>query len=143
MILHIENMLSSRSITVVKQQLETLGFYVTDVTLGKTTITPDANEIQLLEIACLLRLSGFELSANETQNLVEQIKNVTIAKLNDTDLSGLVCLSRQLTSLFNKKFAELNQVFLKHEGVTIEQFFIQRKSEKFSSLSKYNLFNIN
>jgi len=143
MILYINNMSSNRCIMVVKQQLESLGFFVTGTILGKSTITPDANETQLSEIAYSLKLCGFELSANETQQIVEQIKNVITAKLNDSDLSGLVCLSKLLTSLFNKDFSELNQVFIIHEGISIERFVIQNKIEKLKGLSKYDLFNLN
>jgi len=144
MILHIKNMVCDRCIMVVKQQLETLDFYVKDISLGKVTIVPDPDESQLLQISSSLSLVGFELLDSEKQQIVEQIKNIIIAKVHHSDLSdGHTSFSQLLPSALNKDYTYLSRLFSQYEGVPIEKFIIQQKVEKVKELLEYGELNLN
>lgn len=144
MILHIKNMVCDRCVMVVKQQLETLRFYVKDISLGKVAIVPDPDESQLLQISSLLSLVGFELLDSEKQQIVGQIKNIIIAKVHHGDLlNDHVTFSQLLPSNLNKDYTYLSRLFSQYEGIPIEKFIIQQKVQKVKELLEYGEFNLN
>jgi len=129
---------------VVKQQLETLGFYVKDISLGKAAIVPEPDESQLSQISSSLSVVGFELLDSERQQLVEQVKNIIIAKVHHSDLSdGHTSFSKLLSSALNKDYTYLSRLFSQYEGIPIEKFIIQQKVEKVKELLEYRELNLN
>lgn len=137
-------MVCDRCIMVVKQQLETLGFYVKDISLGKAAIVPEPDESQLSQISSSLSVVGFELLDSERQQLVEQVKNIIIAKVHHSDLSdGHTSFSKLLSSALNKDYTYLSRLFSQYEGIPIEKFIIQQKVEKVKELLEYRELNLN
>jgi len=144
MILHIKNMVCDRCIMVVKQQLESLDFYVPEISLGKVTVVPEPDESQLFQISSALSLVGFELIDSEKQQIVEQIKNVIIAKVHHSGLSNdHVTFSQLLPSVLNKDYTYLSRLFSQYEGIPIEKFIIQQKVQKVKEFLEYGEFNLN
>lgn len=128
MTLQIKNMVCSRCIMVVKQQLENLGFSVSDIILGKVAIIPEPDEYQMLQIASDLRHIGFDLINNEKQQIIEQIKNIVIDKIHYTNLSGGAAnFSQLLPSVINKEYSFLSRLFSQLEGSTIENLSFGKK----------------
>jgi AraC family transcriptional regulator len=137
-------MVCDRCIMVVKQQLETLDFYVKDISLGKVDIVPEPDESQLLQISSSLTLVGFELLDSEKQQIVQQIKNIIIAKVHHSDLSdGSTSFPLLLGSELNKDYTYLSRLFSQYEGIPIEKFIIQQKVEKVKELLEYGELNLN
>lgn len=144
MTLQIKNMVCDRCIMVVKQQLENLGFSVSDIVLGRVVIDTEPDEYQMLQITSALRLIGFDLINNEKQQIIEQIKNIVIDKIHHTDLSGGAANFLQLLpSVINKEYGFLSRLFSQLEGSTIEKFIIRQKIEKAKELLEYGELNLN
>lgn len=137
-------MVCDRCIMVVKQQLENLHFRVTDISLGKAGIEPEPDEGQLFQISSALQLVGFELIDSAKAQLVEQIRNVIIAKVHHGDLSdGKTSFSQLLPAALFKDYTYLSRLFSQYEGIPIEKFIIQQKIQKVKELLEYGELNLN
>ena len=137
-------MVCDRCLLIVRQQLESLGFRMEHLILGKATVSPEPDESQLLQISSSLKLFGFELIDNEKQQLVEGIKNLVIQQVHHTDLSIMKnSFSELLSSQLFKDYTYLSRLFSAYEDVTIEKFIIQQKVEKIKELMEYGQLNLN
>ncbi|KKM77510.1 hypothetical protein LCGC14_1369270 [marine sediment metagenome] len=74
----IKNMVCSRCLKVIKQELEEIGVEVLSLELGKLTvrITAEINKQIDLKITEALHSNGFEIAKNEEEMIVENIKIV-------------------------------------------------------------------
>ncbi|HEY4327530.1 MAG TPA: AraC family transcriptional regulator [Mucilaginibacter sp.] len=137
-------MVCDRCLLIIRQQLESLGFTVKSLVLGKATVSPEPDESQLLQISSTLKLFGFELIDDEKQQLVERIKNIVISQIHHTDLSTMkISFSDLLSSQLFKDYAYLSRLFSAYEDTTIEKFIIQQKVEKVKELLEYGQLNLN
>lgn len=144
MILSIKNMVCDRCIFAVKKQFEDLGHTINQISLGKVTVVEDLNESELAKLGLSLRNLGFEVISNEKERLIEQIKNVVIAKIHHSDLSELqVNYSELIAAHVQKDYAYLSRIFSENEHNTIEQYIIQQKIEKVKELLEYEQLNLN
>ena len=142
--LYVKNMVCDRCIMVVRQQLESLGLEVTDISLGKIVVKPEPNVNQLQEIALSLEKLGFELMDKEKDQLVEQIKNQVIELVHHSDLNQLrQTLTHVIAERLHKDYAYLSRQFSEMEGLTIEKYIIQQKIEKVKELMEYGELNLN
>jgi AraC-like DNA-binding protein len=129
---------------VIKQQLESLGFHVSDISLGNTTIVPEPDSDQLIRISSNLKLFGFELIDNEKDRMVQHIKDLIIEKVHYSDpVNTHVNYSEYLSNDLNKDYAYLSRMFSESEDITIEKFIIQQKVEKVKALLEYGELNMN
>ena len=144
MLIHIKNMVCDRCKTIVKQQLESIGFKVEQIALGKAELTPDPNDEQLQMIAAALKISGFELINKETDKTVENIKNVIIDLVHHTDMSEMrTSYSDLIAGRLGKDYTYLSRLFSNSQDTTIERFIIQQKVEKIKELLEYGELNLN
>ena len=144
MLIHIKNMVCDRCKTIVGQQLESIGFKIEQIALGKVEITPDPNDEQLQMIAAALKISGFELISRETDKTVETIKNVIIDLIHHTDMSEMrTSYSDLIAGRLGKDYAHLSRMFSNSQDTTIERFIIQQKVEKIKELLEYGELNLN
>ena len=144
MLIHIKNMVCDRCKTIVGQQLESMGFKIKQIALGKVEITPDPNDEQLQMIAAALKISGFELISRETDKTVETIKNVIIDLIHHTDMSEMrTSYSDLIAGRLGKDYAHLSRMFSNSQDTTIERFIIQQKVEKIKELLEYGELNLN
>jgi len=144
MLLHIKNMVCGRCQMIVRQQLESLGFTVTSVSLGQADIIPEPNDEQLQLITAALKVPGFELIDKETDKTVEAIKNVIIGLVHHSDLSELnTTFSEQISTKLNRDYAHLSRLFSNAEDKTIERFIIEQKVERIKELLEYGELNLN
>ena len=137
-------MVCDRCIMVVRQQLEQLNFRVVDIALGLVDIEPDANDEQLLQIASVLNLYGFELINNEKDVLIEKIRNIVIGQIHHKDMADANAnFSEILSKAINKDYSYLSRLFSEAEGITLAKFIIQQKVEKIKELIQYGQLNLN
>lgn len=144
MVLHIKNMVCDRCIMVVNQQLEKLGFTITESLLGKVTVSPEPDDSQLSQIRPALKLLGFELIDEKRKQLVEQIKNVIIEMVHYTDPDDIkINYSDYISSRLDVDYPYLSSLFSESEDITIERYIINQKIEKVKELLEYGELNLN
>ncbi|WP_114940237.1 helix-turn-helix domain-containing protein [Mucilaginibacter endophyticus] len=144
MLLYIKNMVCDRCVTTIRPQLESLGFTVKEIILGRAEITPEPNEEQLQLIAATLKIPGFELINKETDKITEVIKNIVIDMVHHSDLSQLkTSYSDLIANHLNKDYTYLSRIFSNSQGMTIERFIIEQKVEKIKELLQYGELNLN
>jgi AraC-like DNA-binding protein len=130
MVLHIKNMVCNRCNWVVKTELEKLGFTVQQVTLGEVTIAEAPAESALSEITKRLESFGFEMISDKSVLLIEQIKKLIIALVNDPELREKWNMSDYLARSLHRDYSQMSKLFSEYESITVEQFYILQKIEK-------------
>ncbi len=137
-------MVCDRCKMVVKQQLEYLGFQVSEIGLGIATVVSQPDSNQLLEISSSLKLYGFELVDNEKDRIVQRIKDLIVEIVHHSDLmDGGINISEYLSQNLNKRYTYLSKLFSGVEGFTVEKFIIQQKIEKVKELLEYGELSLN
>lgn len=129
---------------IVKQQLESSGLEVKEISLGKIEVEPEPSKEQLEEIGVSLHRLGFELLDKEKDQLVEQVKNQVIELVHYSDLNDFKnTLTQVIADRLNKEYAYLSRQFSEMEGLTIEKYIIQQKIERVKELLEYGELNLN
>lgn len=142
--LNIKNMVCDRCILVVSQQLEQLGYQVTEIQLGSVTIDPSPDLKSLDLIGLTLKPLGFELIDDEKSKLIELIKNAVIELVHYSDLTEhQQNIPELLSNKIHKDYSFLSKLFSESEGITIERYIIQQKIEKVKEFLEYGEININ
>ncbi len=134
--LYIKNMVCSRCLKVIKQELESLGVKVESLELGILIIN-DKNSIQeeiLHNVEKVLHSNKFEIIHSSEEILVEKIKHFLINKIEKLPLTFKVNLSLVLSSELNHEYKSLSKLFSSLEKITIEKYFIRLKIEKVKEL---------
>ena len=138
MLLYIKNMVCNRCILVVRQELEKLKMYPSQIKLGEVELSEDATKTQLLQLNRQLNNLGFELLDDQKQKQIEKIKNLLIEKIQSGEIEDHFILSDFLGRNLNKEYSHLSRLFSEVEGSTIEQFFILQKIDKVKKWLAYN-----
>lgn len=133
--LHIKNMVCSRCSLVIETALSALGLKVLHVELGYAEVSRDGDHPTLKEIEKELERFNFGLIEEPESVLSEKIKHSLLALLDEDDLED-VSLSDYLSKELAKSYASISRTFSKHEGITIEKFFIRLKIEKAKELTQ-------
>lgn len=143
-VLYVKNMVCNRCILIVRQQLENLGFTIEGISLGKVTLAPEPEILQLQQIASAFQVLGFELIDKEKDQLIAQIKTQVIELVHYADLSLIKqSLMSIIAEKLNKEYTYLSRLFSDGEGITIEKYLIQQKVEKVKELLEYGELNLN
>ncbi len=139
--LYIKNMVCGRCIKVVREELENLNFTVTNIELGEATISTTASkDIDIAPIKKVLEENGFELLDDKHKKLVEKIKTIVIAQIQESKNGELekFNFSKYLSENLNMSYQYLSNLFSSLEDVTIEKFIIHQKIEKVKELLIYD-----
>jgi AraC-like DNA-binding protein len=133
-------MVCRRCIKVVREELENLDYTVTNVELGQATISTTGNNINIAPVKKVLEENGFELLDDKHKKLVENIKTIIIAQIQDSKNGELekVNFSKFLSEKLNLSYQYLSNLFSSLEDVTIEKFVIHQKIEKVKELLIYD-----
>lgn len=135
--LYIKNMVCSRCIFVVQGELERLGYTVTQVELGRATI--DSPAADLTTIGPALEHHGFALLTDKTTRVVNQVKTLIIALIQNGHIVGLkTTLSEYLAGQVGLDYAHLSHLFSTTENLTIEKFWIMQRVERAKELLSYD-----
>ncbi|MBS1921735.1 MAG: helix-turn-helix transcriptional regulator [Bacteroidetes bacterium] len=136
--LFIKNMVCTRCIMVVQNELDKLGLEAKNVRLGEVTLERPATESEKSKLEKALVPLGFELIDDKKSRLIEKIKTIIIQLVqqqdNDLKTNLSVLLSRELHHDYNY----LSNLFSEVEGTTIEKYFIAQKIEKVKELLVYD-----
>ncbi len=132
----IKNMVCSRCLKVIKQELHELGITVLSLELGRLLVeAPHENDNTITEnVANVLHANGFEIVQSEEEMLVERIKILLIEQLAELPLHIKVKTSELLSSALHRDYKMLSKLFSANERITIEKFFIKLKIEKVKEL---------
>jgi AraC family transcriptional regulator len=141
--LYIKNMVCSRCVMVVKQELVDLKLQPAIVSMGEIELQKPASQKQLMQLNSRLKELGFEILDDQKQKQIEKIKNLLISKIQSGDLEEHFSISVALTKALNKDYSYISRLFSEVEGVTIEQFFILQKTEKVKEWLAYGELNLN
>ncbi|MHB1178125.1 MAG: AraC family transcriptional regulator, partial [Daejeonella sp.] len=127
--LYIKNMVCSRCIMVVQDELVKLGFHPLAVEMGVVSLKEDSlsNE-KRTEIDDKLREFGFELLDNSKTRLIDQIKNLVIEKVHRSHrVEEKVNWSKLISDQVFHEYNYLSALFSSVEGITLEQYIIRQK----------------
>ena len=138
--LHIKNMVCSRCSMVIETALTALGLEVSEVELGKAEVVRNGDHPTMNEIEKELTRFNFGLIEDPDAVLSEQIKHALLKLLEAEEVED-VNLSEFLSRKLTKNYASLSRTFSKHEGITIEKFYINLKIEKAKELVEYGNLN--
>lgn len=132
----IKNMVCSRCLKVIKQELEELGITVLSLELGKLLVEASnktATDISK-NVTKVLHYNDFEIVQREEEMLAEKVKIILIELLTELPLHLKMKTSEHLSSLLHKDYKTLSKLFSRNENITIEKYFIKLKIEKVKEL---------
>ena len=130
----IKNMICSRCLKVVRQDLEKLGVEVLELRLGKLKIRFSTEEMTLGKIKTELEKDDFEFATDKDEVLAEEIKLVLVEMINNLPIILNQKLSDFLAEKLHRDYWTLSKTFSKVEGITLEHYFIMLRVEKAKEL---------
>jgi len=135
-------MVSARCKAVVKEILKEQGFHFIVVDLGEVEIMETLSAAELAELKASLFEVGLVLMDNKRAILIEQIKNVVIEMVHNSDELIKVNFSHYLSEKLNYDYTYMANLFSEVQGTTIEHFIIKHKIERIKELILYDELNI-
>ncbi len=137
-------MVCNRCIKVVKDEFAKLNLEITEIELGKVTISSNLEEIEVSEISDVLYNNGFELINDKKSQLIDKIKTLIIEKIHHSN-DGLESInsSEYIVREIGYDYSYLSNLFSSVEGLTIEKYIINQKIEKIKELLYYEELTIN
>jgi len=122
----------------VEQILRKNGLEAKHIRWGEVELKSDPEETVLQKFADDLKQTGFELLDDQKMQLIEQIKNLLIQKVQSGNIEEHFSVSKYLTEYIFKDYSSISKLFSAVESVTVEQFFILQKIEKTKEWFMYN-----
>lgn len=132
----VKNMVCSRCLKVIKQELEELKVTILSLELGRLTIKadPEMDEDLTKLIGEVLSSNGFGIVQSTEEILVEKIKILLIGLLEELPIQLTTRTSEYLSARLHRDYKTLSKRFSKIENTTIEKYFIKLKIEKVKEL---------
>jgi len=131
-------MVCNRCIMVVAQQFKAAGLEPSQISMGEVELAKEPTNQQLQQLDKLLTDVGFEILDDKKKKIIEQIKNLIIAKVQTGDIEEEFSLSNSLSKKLHKEYTQLSRLFSEVESITIEQFYILQKIEKVKEWLAYD-----
>ncbi|WP_339751506.1 AraC family transcriptional regulator [Algoriphagus aquimarinus] len=137
-LIYIKNMVCPRCIVAVKDALdqEKIGF--TSVELGKVNLKEYLSVNQKKNLVDILATKGFELLENHSASLISQIKALIVSQIHHSDKLIHVNFSTFLSQEIGQEYTSMSRLFSQVEGITIEKYITQQKTEKVKELLIYD-----
>ena len=129
----IKNMVCSRCIKVIQQELEKIEITLKNIELG-SVIYEEKSKDDFDKIKKVLEENGFELLLSQDEQLVELVKIEFIKLLQKLPLQLDQTLSKYLERKLNLEYSKISKIFSINEGITIEKYFIKLKIENVKEL---------
>jgi AraC-like DNA-binding protein len=136
--LHIRNMESSRCISMVKNELNRLGFLYKSVELGEVELLENISRENFRLIDIELRNAGLELIADRNSLLIEKIKAAIHQLIYLTNDLPKPNYSHYISEKVHVDYNSLSHIFSGDQGVTIEKYIIAQKIERIKELLVYD-----
>lgn len=136
----VKNMVCSRCIRVVREELERAGYGVAAILLGEVVLTGTITAEDKKRIAEVLAVQGFELIDDRRRTIIERIKTLIISKVHHSDGEELehLLFSEYLSSAMAMEYGYLSSLFSSVENITIEKYVILQKIERVKELLTYD-----
>ena len=131
-------MVCPRCITSVEQLLKRNNLKAKYIRLGEVETDKKPTASQLKNFTQELLETGFELLDNQKTQLIEQIKNLLIQKVQNGNVEEHFSLTKFIGEKVFKDYSAVSKLFSQLEGITLEQFFNLQKIEKVKELLVYN-----
>ena len=122
-------MVCPRCITAVEKLLKQLDVNVKYIRLGEVLLEKELTKIQLEKFTHALQEIGFELLDNKKTQLIEQVKNLLIQKIQSGNVEEHFSLTKFIGEKVFKDYSSISKLFSQLEGITLEQFFNLQKIE--------------
>lgn len=137
MILKIKNMVSSRCITFVENEIHKLRLYKFTVELGEVELLDNvsAEKMQLLDVS--LKEGGLEIIGDKNTHLIKEIKAAVYDLINHFDDLPKPNYSEYISQKTNSSYTHLSSVFSKVQGISIEKYIIEKRNERVKELLVY------
>ncbi len=139
--LAIKNMICSRCLKVIRQDLESIGVELLELRLGKIRIKYPKDKVTMEQIEEFLELDEFELVKDRSEMISEEVKLVLIEMVNNLPIDRTQKLSDFLSEKLHRDYWTLSKTFSKTEGTTIERYLILLRVEKAKELIEYDEMN--
>ena len=123
-------MVCPRCITAVEKLLKQLDVNVKYIRLGEVLLEKELTKIQLEKFTHALQEIGFELLDNKKTQLIEQVKNLLIQKIQSGNVEEHFSITKFISEKVFKDYSSISKLFSQLEGITLEQFFNLQKIEK-------------
>ncbi len=133
-------MVCDRCKMIVSQLFAEIGASPVNVQLGAVTVSSD-NPLNYEQVRHALESKGFELIADKNEILIERIKARLIDFVNPGRPSNEENVSSFLSGKLNRDYSLLSKLFSRMEGVSIEKYVINLKTEKAKELIQMNNLN--
>jgi AraC family transcriptional regulator len=134
----IKNMVCPRCITSVEHILQKNNLQASYVRLGEVELINEPGKDKLQRFAADLQQTGFELLDDQKMQMIEQVKNLLIQKVQAGNIEEHFILSKFISDNIYKDYSSISRLFSGVEGITIEQFFNLQKIEKTKEWLMYN-----
>ncbi len=135
-------MVCSRCIMAVEAILKQSEINVKDIQLGEVETDNLISEKKLENLEKKLNEIGFDILQDQSQKLIENIKILIVNKIQSLDISEDFLLSEYLSSRLHRDFSALSKLFSRHQGMTLEHYFIFQKIEKVKELLLYQEYSL-
>lgn len=144
--LHIKDMICPRCETVIQLEMKKLKANVVSIKPGYAIVEVPVS-VNLELIAEKLRYHGFELLRDPELVLVEQVKTTIRDYLYHQEKSTVegrksLTLSEYLMQSIGRSYSHLSKLFSKHEGKTLERYYIHLRIERVKELIDYGELNV-
>lgn len=140
--LSIKNMVCPRCIASVEDLLRKQGINARSVRLGEADLEENLDANKLDELSKGLSVLGFELLDDQKKQILEQVKNTLIQKVQSGEIEEHFGISKFIISAIHRDYSYVSKLFSEVEGVTLEQFFILQKIEKAKEWLIYNEYSL-
>jgi YesN/AraC family two-component response regulator len=127
---------------LVKTELLRLNLRYTYLELGEVHLTSPISESKRKLLRDRLKLSGLVLMDDKKAILIAKIKRTIVEMIHIHDELPDVKYSVYLSSMIQKDYHSISELFSKTTGMTIEHFIILHKIEKAKELIMYNELNL-
>jgi AraC-like DNA-binding protein len=141
--LYIKNMVCRRCKLSVAAVMEKAGLHPLSVELGEVLLPDEpvtGEQYKLLETG--LKEIGFELLDDKKSRIIEQIKTFIVEQVHYTESSPHK-FSDRLSRKLHHDYSYLSNLFSQVEGITIEQYMINQKTERVKELLSYGEMSVN
>lgn len=135
-------MVCARCISAVENILRDQNILFTKVELGEAHLEQELDQTDVESLNRALNKQGFEILTSQNQQIIEKIKNLLIAKVQQLEIEENFVLSNFLSQALNKEYSAISKLFSQVEGSTAEQFFLRQKIEKVKELLTYQESNL-
>ncbi len=131
-------MVCPRCITSVEQILKKCNLQFKYIRLGEVSLENKLSTSQLENLSQELQKTGFELLDDKKTQLIEQVKNLLIQKVQNGELEEHFSLTKFISEKIFKDYSSISKLFSQLEGITLEQFLNFQKIEKVKELLIYD-----